>query len=356
MLAGIMVSSSAVLLMALMGLRQTPAAGRTILAKTPQQTLDHQLMAEFGNPEVISVPINLSLKNPRFHSPASQLTESLEGGTQLRSEGFPALETWDAEETTNFSYVIQYAKEQRLDELSMPEIVQSVAEHFLGIPYTSGLLDQSLEETLKVSLQKFDCVLFVEVVLAVSRGVAVKDYSEQMFLQRVENLRYVNGNLNGYCSRLHYFSDWIADNEKRAMVTNITANLGGIPFQKTLNFMSQHRELYPQIAKNEANYQCILEREKRLSELALTYLPYSQIRNIYSQLKPGDIVAVATEIDGLDVTHTGFVYRNADGNVGLIHASPAGEVTIAYDLQRYVSRVEQAIGIIVARPVDPRQP
>jgi len=55
----------------------------------------------------------------------------------------------------------------------------------------------------------------------------------------------------------------------------------------------------------------------------------------------------------LDVTHTGLVYRNADGNLGLIHASPAGEVTVAYDLHRYIRRVESAIGIVVARAKTP---
>jgi hypothetical protein len=55
----------------------------------------------------------------------------------------------------------------------------------------------------------------------------------------------------------------------------------------------------------------------------------------------------------LDVTHTGLVYRNADGNMGLIHASPAGKVTVAYDLHRYISRGESAIGIVVARAKTP---
>jgi len=94
--------------------------------------------------------------------------------------------------------------------------------------------------------------------------------------------------------------------------------------------------------------------ETDLAKSTVNYLPKNQIKSVYSQLKPGDIVAVATDVKGLDVTHTGLVYRNADGNIGLIHASPAGEVTVAYDLHRYISRVESAIGIVVARPIDPR--
>lgn len=258
------------------------------------------------------------------------------------------------EDIARFEQVVQYAKQQNLHDRSMGEIVQAIADNFQGLPYAAGLLDESGEEKLIVTLNKFDCVLFVESVLAIARGVAVQDYDYQNFVNRIEEQRYLNGKINGYCSRLHYFSEWINDNQKRQTVENITAKLGGVPMNKTLNFMSQHRSSYPQMVKNEATYQCIVSQEAELAKTAVNYIPTNRIKSIYSQLKPGDIVAVATDVKGLDVTHTGFVYRNADGNLGLIHASPAGEVTVAYDLHRYISRVESAIGIVVARAIDPR--
>lgn len=257
------------------------------------------------------------------------------------------------EDIARFEKVVQYAKQQNLHDRSMGEIVQAIADNFLGKPYAAGLLDKSGEEKLIVTLNKFDCVLFVETVLAIARGVAVQDYDYQNFVNRIEEQRYLNGKMNGYCSRLHYFSDWINDNQKRQTVENITAELGGVPMNKTLNFMSQHRSSYPQMLKDEATYQCIVSQEAELAKTTVNYIPTNRIKSVYSQLKPGDIVAVATDVKGLDVTHTGLVYRNADGNMGLIHASPAGEVTVAYDLQRYISRVESAIGIVVARAKTP---
>ena len=119
--------------------------------------------------------------------------------------------------------------------------------------------------------------------------------------------------------------------------------------------MSKHRQSYPPMANDDATYQCMLDREAKLDGVAIEYIPTKQIHRVYSQLQPGDIIAVATNIPGLDVTHTGLVYRQPNGNMGFIHASPAGQVTIARDLERYVSRVEHAIGILVARPLDPRQ-
>ncbi len=259
------------------------------------------------------------------------------------------------EDTARFERVVKYAKEQNLPDRPMGEIIQAIGDYFLGKPYAEGLLDKSGTEKLVITLDKFDCVLFVETVLAIARGVAVQDYNYQNFVNRIESQRYLNGKMNGYCSRLHYFSEWINDNQKRQTVENITAKLGGIPMDKRLNFMSQHRSSYPQMSKNETTYQCIVKIEADLAKSTVNYIPENRIKSIYSQLQPGDIVAVATAVKGLDVTHTGLVYRNRDGNIGLIHASPAGQVTVAYDLHRYISRVESAIGIVVARAIDPRQ-
>jgi len=253
------------------------------------------------------------------------------------------------EDVARFEKIVQYAKQQNLPDRPIGEIVQAIADNFLGQPYAEGLLDKSGTEKLVVTLDKFDCVLFVETVLAIARGVAVKDYDYQNFVNRIEEQRYLNGKMNGYCSRLHYFSEWINDNQKRQTVENITTQLGGVPMNKQLNFMSQHRSSYPQMVKDEATYQCIVGIEADLAKTTVNYIPTNLIKSIYSQLKPGDIVAVATDVKGLDVTHTGLVYRNADGNMGLIHASPAGQVTVAYDLHRYINRVESAIGIVVAR-------
>jgi hypothetical protein len=243
-----------------------------------------------------------------------------------------------------------------MHEKPMGEIMQAIAEQFLGTAYKADLLDQSKEETLVITLKQFDCVLFVESVLAIARGVAVQDYSYQTFVNHLRDQRYENGQMNGYCSRLHYFSAWINDNQKRGTVQNIAGDLGGVPLnKKNLNYMSTHWKTSPQPVRNDANYQCLVEMEAHLDGVNINYIPTHQIRRVYSQLQPGDIVAVATDIAGLDVTHTGLVYRHPDGNMGFIHASPAGRVTISRDLQRYVGHVEHAIGILVARPIDPRQ-
>ena len=161
-----------------------------------------------------------------------------------------------------------------------------------------------------------------------ARGIQGQDYSYSAFADNLLDLRYRGRTLNGYCSRLHYFSEWIADNEARGNVVNITESLGGQRLEKKLNFMSEHRESYRQIAKNDSLFAGILEMEKRLEGLSLFYIEQSQIREVYPQLQSGDILALATDIGGLDVAHTGLTYKFEDGRIGLLHASTLHGVVV----------------------------
>lgn len=251
---------------------------------------------------------------------------------------------------TRLSQTLRMAQQQSLSTQSFGDIVQAIARQYMGTTYQAGLLDHSPKEQLILSLQRFDCVLFVESMLALARNVVHQDSSPLGFARQIEAQRYRGGHLHDYCSRLHYFSDWIADNERRGLVRNVTLALGGIPLNKVLNFMTQHRSSYPQLQQNETEFACLKAAEASLASEKRYYIPTANIHGVYSRLQAGDIVAVATAVPRLDVTHTGLLERRSDGGVGMIHASPIGIVTRTNDLQTYVSQVPDAIGIIVARP------
>ncbi|NET51572.1 MAG: DUF1460 domain-containing protein, partial [Merismopedia sp. SIO2A8] len=87
---------------------------------------------------------------------------------------------------------MEVAIARHLYQLSMGEIIQAIAEEFLGKAYKAGLLDKSTQETLTISLTEFDCVLFVETVLAIARNLALQDYSYQTFTNHIRNQRYLN--------------------------------------------------------------------------------------------------------------------------------------------------------------------
>jgi len=258
-------------------------------------------------------------------------------------------------EELEFQRLMRSLNVRHLSKAPIDEVLQTVSTKFLGATYQEGLLDQGETEKLFISLTEFDCVLFVETVLALSRNLFSVNPTYANFVQNVQEVRYVNGKLDGYCSRLHYFSEWIRDNQKRNIVRDLTAELGGIPLNKSLNFMSNNWQKYSRLKNNEANHQCILAMEQKMEleiqSEQLRYIPSHKIHSIYPLLKAGDIIAVTTDIKGLDSTHTGLVYPTADG-IGLIHASPSGKVKISPDLQSYVERVDHAIGIMVVRPMN----
>ena len=259
----------------------------------------------------------------------------------------------DAETAAAFDRVMDRARAEAWHEQPFGELVQAVGYELLGARYQDGLLDVSPGEELVVNLAAFDCVLYVENVLALARGIAQEDYAFATYVGNLEDLRYRAGELNGYCSRLHYFTDWIHDNDERGHVEDVTEAVGGVPFEKTLDFMTTHRDAYPRLVSDSA-FACIVDMETTTRDRALFYIPQDQIAAAYDQLQPGDLIATATDIDGLDVTHTGVVYKDADGRAGFMHASSTGEVKVSADLAEYIQGNARQIGILVARPVDPR--
>ncbi|GAB5520891.1 MAG: DUF1460 domain-containing protein [Rhodothermales bacterium] len=260
----------------------------------------------------------------------------------------------DSAQMAVFGEIMAEAQRQDWHTLPLGEIIQEVGLAFSGAPYVAGMLDAEAGEPLVVTLTSFDCVLLIETVLALAQGVAVEDYGYPTFVRNLEALRYRDGARNGYCSRLHYFSEWIADNEARGVVEHITDDLGGDVLDKTLDFMSRNRDKYPQFAENDSLFAGIVDMETGVRDITLYHIPQAEISTVYDQLQAGDIIATSTYLDGLDVTHSGFVFDHGDGRIGFLHASTSGGVKVSPDLQRYIENNKVQIGIVVARPVDPR--
>ena len=260
----------------------------------------------------------------------------------------------DPETLATFEQIRDAAVDEAVADKTFGEIVQWVGEQLIGRPYAAGLLDAPETETLVVDLRQFDCVLYVENVIALAQTIALGETEYDAYADRVEALRYREGTMGDYCSRLHYFTEWIYDNDRRGEVQNITQAIGGESFDKQIDFMSEHRDSYPKLVSDET-YACIVDMEQELRGVELFYIPQARIAEAYAQLQPGDVIATATNIGGLDVTHTGFVHQTEAGT-GFMHASlSSNAVKVSPDLQDYVQGIRSQIGVVVARPVDPRQ-
>ena len=282
-----------------------------------------------------------------------------------------------------FNQLRRRASAENWINLPIGTLTQHVGESFLGSEYQANLLDRasqnilqnasqnrlqstskntSSQETLTASLQQFDCVLFVETALALAQTFQQPDLTdaqaETLFFNALQQYRYRNGTLVNYCSRLHYFSDWMLDHNRRGLVQEMGRSLGGMPLDRSLSFMSQNWGKYPVLVAHPAFRTCITETEAAIDTKNVFYLPTQQISQHYSELQPGDVVGIVTRMKDLDVTHSGLVYQRFDANgaarsskTGLLHASVRSGIKISSDLATYVAGVEGAMGIVVARPL-----
>jgi len=235
---------------------------------------------------------------------------------------------------------------------NLGDTISLVGQSFMGTPYVEKTLEIGNTETLVVNFGGLDCTTFVENVLAFSLMLQNQQKDFENFTNYLKTVRYRNGDLNGYPSRLHYFTEWIRNNEKKGLVKDITAELGGVELEKPINFMGTHHNLYPFLT-SDANFEAMLVVEKEIAKEKLCYLPQDQIESKEYLIKSGDILALATSIKGLDVTHTGIAIHQPDGRLHLLHASSKnGEVEISkLPLADYLKNIKSNIGIIVARPV-----
>lgn len=227
----------------------------------------------------------------------------------------------------------------------------SVGKTFLGTPYVAKTLEIGDKESLVINFQGLDCTTYVENVLAFGLLLKNNETSIEDFANALEEIRYKDGELNGYPSRLHYFSEWLANNEKKGFLKIVTAEIGGIESAKDIHFMSTHRDLYPFLS-DDKNYQKIQNSEGYLNDMSICILPQEDIRKNEHLIQSGDIIALATSIDGLDVTHTGFAIREQDGRIHLLHASTgSGVVEISkLPLVDYLKKIKSNTGIMVGRP------
>lgn len=243
------------------------------------------------------------------------------------------------------------AQIHHLDKTLMGKTMVAVGNTFKGAPYVAHTLEINEKERLVINLQEFDCTTYIENVLAFSLLLKKGEIDFDAFTSILQNIRYRDGELEGYSSRLNYFSEWLLNNELKGLIQNITSDIGGHPIHKKIHFMSSHRELYPML-KEIASYESIKATESVLSQKTMYIVPQDQIKTAESLIEDGDIIALATSIEGLDVTHTGFAVRKSDGHIHLLHASASGQVEITEKpLTEYLKGVKNNTGIIVARPL-----
>ncbi len=236
------------------------------------------------------------------------------------------------------------------------KIIVEVGKSFLGDPYKAHTIEQNGEEQLVINLREFDCTTFLENVLALSRCIKNEKTTFEDFENELKNIRYRNGKIDKYPSRLHYFSDWIFNNEQKGIVKDITKELGGEKIQFSLNFMSTHPELYSKLKENPDIIPIIKKQEEEINKRTYYYIPKEKVKEIENKIEPGDLIAFTTNVKGLDIGHVGIAVKSGDNRIHILHAPiPNTDVQITeLPLSEYVNKVKHDTGIIVLKAEDPQ--
>lgn len=207
---------------------------------------------------------------------------------------------------------------------SIGEQLLSIAKEFTGHKYVAGTLDTHSNEPLVISTTAVDCTTFVEYVLAIHITINEGKNNFDDFCRSLETIRYRNGIRNGYASRLHYISQWAADSAKKEFLEEVTQ---ASPHHKCilkLNYMSCHPASYRQLRESPQLVNEIARWEEPFRTKEIAYIPKDFLRKEKGdlQINDGDIIALTTNIEGLDVVHIGFAFWEKE-ELRILHASSA---------------------------------
>ncbi|MEL6758826.1 MAG: N-acetylmuramoyl-L-alanine amidase-like domain-containing protein [Myxococcota bacterium] len=232
------------------------------------------------------------------------------------------------------------------------ELTARAAASRLGTGYDSSAQDDG-PEVLRIQIGTLNCVSLIEYADAIARCIWSKTPTPACFLTEVEASRYRSGQRAGYASRLHYFTEWIDDNERRGRFSPVH-ELPHHELRRPFFFMSKHRGLYPALY-NPDILNSVRETEHELSAKTHTFVTRDAIEHAQQHLRSGDVVAIVSTTPGLLITHTGLIRLDEQGRPRLLHASRQnGRVVLSRkDIADYVIRANTRRGVIVTRPEPP---
>ena len=222
------------------------------------------------------------------------------------------------------------------------------------LPNAAGVvkLQPISQEVLVVNLRLFDCVTFAESMIALTQTRRSNTPNFEIFKQNIGKLRYRNAEIH-YAARLHYFSDWFFENEKRGILKNITKDIGGEILNKNIFYMSYKKDtLYGNMA-DPATYNRMVIVENNITNREKFYIPKERVAEMESNIKSGDIIGITNRLDGMDMAHVGIAIRQ-NGRIYMMHASSQFHQVIMTDvpLADYLARNKGQTGIMVGRLID----
>ena len=198
-----------------------------------------------------------------------------------------------------------------------------VSRHLLGRPYKPNpLIGSAAEpEVFTASFDGFDCVTYIETVLALARTSSVGE-----FVEALRKIRYERGRVQ-WARRNHYMTGWIRNNLRAGVIGPV-----GI---REVPVVSRDRvlNLVEGIPATRTRVVCV---------------PKRAVARLAAHLHDGDLIFFASTRRNLDVFHAGFIVRDGPGML-MRHASRSAGAVVEQQLREFLESNRMA-GVIVVRP------
>ena len=246
---------------------------------------------------------------------------------------------------------IELAVDKKLADKPINEVISEIGKSFLDTPYEAFSLEQEGEEQLVIHLTGLDCTTFLENTLTLSRCIKKQKTSFEDYQKELTFIRYRDGKIDEYPSRLHYFSDWIFNNTKKGILKDVTKTIGGEPITFNVFFMSKNPDKYKHLTETPEFIPIIAKQEEAINKREYYYIPKEKVEKIESKIHNGDLIAITTNLKGLDIGHVGIAVKESDGRIHFLHAPLTGsKVQISEKpLPEYLAAIKKHTGIIVLR-------
>jgi hypothetical protein len=205
---------------------------------------------------------------------------------------------------------------------SIGQRMKVISGRLLGAPYlVNPLIGSATEpERIVTTLSGFDCVTFMESVLALALAESADEFPELL-----REIRYVYGEV-AWRRRHHYAVDWARHNVRRGFLQDITRGEETIVRRKTLDLLPG---LPPRI-------------------VSFSFFPKKKLGFISPLLEDGDLIFFVSTRRGLDVFHTGLIVHKGK-RVMLRHAARSQGAVVEQELKEFVE-ANRMSGFIVVRP------
>ena len=203
--------------------------------------------------------------------------------------------------------------------------IDVLSRHFLGYPYKPNPLIGSADtaEVFTAALDGFDCVTYIETMVALAHASNVDDFTEWL-----RKIRYERGRVQWEC-RNHYMTAWIRNNIRQGLIRPVSIpRVGTVERERVLNVV-------PGLAVRRTCVKCV---------------PKPALPLIEPHLQSGDLIFFVSTRKHLDMFHAGIISQDGK-SILLRHASRSRGSVVEQELREFL-KANRMAGVIVMRPQD----